>query len=400
MSSPPSATQHRRSGWGVRIGLGVFSLVFLGGWVGLQWLNGVLTALDRPASAVAAYKVITIEPGESPRQIATALWDHGLIRDRRLFVRYARWRGVDDQLKFGEYRLNTSLNTREVVDRLAAGNVLTHRFTVREGATKRDIARELESLGLASAEDILALTEDETFLSQFGIPTGNAEGYLFPETYHVARGVPPEHLVELMLLEYQARTRPLTDDIATANYTPYELLTIASVIEKEALLESDMPLVSAVVHNRLEKDMLLQCDVTIRYELDNYGQHLTRADLKIDSPYNSYKYKGLPPTPICNPGDAALRAAVRPAKADYLYFVSMNNGAHIFSRTYAEHKSHVRRYQIENERGTTVPSAAPHEQSPRPGDPPAPATEVLPVQEAQLDAPTAPVELAHAPAAD
>ncbi len=345
--------------------------------MGLQWVNRTLEALDRPASAAAAYKTVTIAKGESPREIATSLWDLGLIRDRRLFVRYVRWRGVDTHLKYGEYRLRTDLSTRQVVKRLAAGNVLSHRFTVPEGSTIREIADELERLELAAAEEIHRLAKDPAFLAQFGITVDNAEGYLFPETYHVAKGVSAEHLMELMLLEFQRRTRALREEMATANYSPYDLLKIASIIEKETMVESDMPLVSEVIHNRLEENMLLQCDVTVRYPLDNYGQHLTYEDLSLDSPYNSYKHKGLPPTPICSPGIAALRAAVQPTEAGYKFFVSMNNGAHVFSHTYAEHKANVKKYQVQNERGTTVPSAAPHEQRARPGEPPAPATEVL-----------------------
>lgn len=366
-AGPPDSPP--RVKWGAWVGLCIFSAVFIGCWLGLREANAIVAGLDRPASTVPAYRVVRIPEGASPREIATTLWDNGLIVNRDLFVRYAQWRGVDDELKYGEYRLSTGMNMREVLDRLTAGNVLSHRFTVREGATVKHVAAELDRLGLAGADAILALAEDPAFLAQFGISAPTAEGYFFPETYHVARGTSAEQLCELMLLEFQAQTRDLAEDMAAAAFTPHDIVKIASIIEKEAQFESDMPLIAAVIYNRLQKNMRLQCDVTIRYPLDNYGKHLTYADLQLDSPYNSYKHAGLPPTPICNPGRAALEAAVHPAKADYLYFVSMNNGAHLFSKTYQEHRAAVRKYQIEHERGNNVPSEAGYERSAPPTEP-------------------------------
>lgn len=387
--------------WTRYLGAILFALFFGGLWFGLRWLNATLEALDQPASTHPAYKVVDIPEGASPYQIATLLHDHGLIRDRQLFVLYARWRRADNRLKYGEYRFNTTLSTRQVLDKLVAGNVLGHRFIVRPGDTIRAVAEELERRGLAKAADIMRLTSDQAFLSRFGITAPTAEGYLYPETYHVARGVSPEHLIELMLLEYREQVVDLQDEIAASGFTEYDVLKMASVIEKEALLEQELPLVSAVLYNRMERNMPLQCDVTIRYPLDNYGQHLTYTDLALDSPYNSYKYKGLPPTPICNPGRAAIEAALRPADVDYLYFVSMNSGAHHFSRTYAEHKAAVKKYQVQNERGPReFPGTREVEQRPRPGATPEDATEVMSTTEAfpGLTAGADEVQLAGRPA--
>ena len=391
--APAQPSPPRRSGRRL-LGTALFTLFFGGGWVAIHWANTTLAAIERPASMHKAYRVISVPEGVALGRVATILHDHGLVHDRRLFARYARWRGAAPQLKYGEYRLSTDMNMREVLERLVAGNVLTHRFTVREGVTVKHIARDLEKLGLAEADDILRLAEDPGFLGRFGITAPNAEGYLFPETYHVAKGLGAEQLMEIMLREFQIQTTDLADEIAASGHAPYDILKMASIIEKEALLETELPLVSAVLYNRIAKNMLLQCDVTIRYPLDNYGQHLTYEDLELDSPYNSYKYKGLPPTPICNPGRAALEAALRPADVPYLYFVSMNSGAHFFSNSYKEHQAAVKKYQVQKERGPRrFPDGVGVEQRPRPAAPPEPATEVLSTSEAFPDLEAAPDEV-------
>ena len=177
------------------------------------------------------------------------------------------------------------------------------------------------------------------------------EGFLFPETYKIARGLSTKDVIRVMAGRFWRVWAQETEKGAAAGHDLREIVTIASIIEKEALFDDEKPLVASVIYNRLDKNIPLQCDVTIRYPLDNYGIHLTYADLKMDSPYNSYLHTGIPPTPICNPGRASIGAALRPAESDYMYFVSMNNGRHKFSLTLREHNKAVYKYQILNERG-------------------------------------------------
>ena len=228
---------------------------------------------------------------------------------------------------------------------------MLHEFTIPEGYTIKQIAERLDKLGLAEAEELVRLAEDPEFCRQLGVESSMLEGFLFPDTYKVAKGLSTEELLRIMVDRMRIVWADESSSSTVGDRSINNIITIASIIEKEALFDSEKPLVASVIYNRLEKNIPLQCDVTIRYPLDNYGVHLTYDDLEMDSPYNTYLYKGIPPTPICSPGLLAIRAALNPAETDYLYFVAMNNGHHKFSPTLKEHNKAVYKYQILNERG-------------------------------------------------
>jgi UPF0755 protein len=327
-----------------------FSLVILL-WLAVHFLSRALTARAVAEPGDPRFVVLVIAPGGSVSDIAQKLVSEGVITNKFLFKVAAAARGSTRDLKSGEYRLDATMSILDVLSRLEQGNVILHEFTIPEGYTIKQIAERLDKLGLAEADEMMRLAENPEFCRKLGVDSSVLEGFLFPDTYKVAKGLSTEELLRIMVNKmlgvWTAEWRSSTVGDRSIN----DIITIASIIEKEALYDSEKPLVASVIYNRLKKNIPLQCDVTIRYPLDNYGVHLTYDDLEMDSPYNTYLYRGIPPTPICNPGLLAVRAAINPAETDYLYFVHMNNGRHKFSVTLKEHNKAVYKYQILNERG-------------------------------------------------
>jgi len=333
----------------VAIGFFLFIIIL---WLAIHLFNRVITSRKPPAADQPRFKVVEIFPGSSVSDIARQLFTEDLITSEFAFKISAAARGSTRELKAGEYRLETSMSVLEVLSRLEQGRVMLHEFTIPEGYTLKQMARRLNKLGLVDETEFLDLANDPVFCKELGVERQNLEGFLFPDTYRIAKGLSAETVIHIMVDRFWSIYSDLIRQRTAAKKKDlHDIVNIASIIEKEALFDDEEPLVASVIHNRLRHGMPLQCDVTIRYPLDNYGIHLTYADLRMDSPYNSYLYPGLPPTPICSPGLSALRAALNPAESDYMYFVSMNNGRHKFSSSLSEHNGAVYKYQIRNERG-------------------------------------------------
>jgi UPF0755 protein len=226
------------------------------------------------------------------------------------------------------------------------------RVTVPEGLTLAEIADLMESAGLADRERLLKEAESPELLSSAGITGRGLEGYLFPTTYYFTPSTTERGILLAMVEEFQRSVTPaMREQAEELGMNMHEVVTLASMIEKETALPSERLLVSAVFHNRLKLKIALQSDPTVIYGLNRASKNLTRKDLQNPNPYNTYLVPGLPPGPICNPGLAALEAALRPASVPYLYFVSKNDGSHLFSRTIAEHNRAVERYQKERRSG-------------------------------------------------
>jgi UPF0755 protein len=214
------------------------------------------------------------------------------------------------------------------------------------GANIHDLDRTLSSLGLAAEGEFLAAATNKGLLARLGIPGGSAEGFLFPDTYRLVKGQGAEEVVELLYRRFRrALTPELEGEIAASGLSLLEVVTMASVIEKETGVEAERPLVSAVIRKRLAAGMPLQMDPTVIYGRKAFGREITKEDLRTPTPYNTYTRKGLPAGPVCSPGLPSIRAALRPAPEGYLYFVSRNDGTHAFSRTLAEHNRAVARYR-------------------------------------------------------
>lgn len=293
-------------------------------------------------------RVILIPKGLSSCQIASLLRERGLIRRAFTFYLLALFKEKQGKLAAGEYLLSPGMTPEEILEILSQGKVLLHPVTFPEGITVREVARLLAGRGLAHPERVMARVRDRRFLSSAGIGADSLEGYLFPETYYFPRGMEEKEILRTMVRTFKRRFSPAYLERARQlGLSQHQVVTLASLIEKEAQEPSERPLISAVYHNRLQRGMRLQCDPTVIYALgEKFTGNLTRADLAVDSPYNTYLHPGLPPGPISNPGVVSWVAALYPAQTDLLYFVSENNGRHYFSATLEEHNRAVLSYQL------------------------------------------------------
>jgi len=283
--------------------------------------------------------------------IAGRLYQANAIRSRTGFVMMAVFRGSARYLKAGEYEIDRGASTVGVLSQLEAGRVKQHVVLLPEGATVAELARVLESERLASSSAIRHIAADPAFLSTLGIEAPSLEGYLFPDTYQFVRGMTPEEMLTRMVQRLRAKTgADITARAAARGLTVHQLLTLASIIEREAVERDEMRKISAVFWNRLKLRMPLQADPTVQYATGKERRALTRADLRVDHPYNTYRYPGLPPGPIASPGLAAIEATLDPAPVNYLYFVAMDDTHHHFSATIAEHNAAVARYRLAHAR--------------------------------------------------
>ncbi|MDO8739802.1 endolytic transglycosylase MltG [Candidatus Deferrimicrobium sp.] len=250
------------------------------------------------------------------------------------------------RLHYGEYVFPTSPSAFEAWRRLIRGDVIKYEVTVPPGANLYDVAKLLEEKKLATAEAFLATTASPAVLRRLEIPGESAEGYLFPDSYTFVKPVTPEEILEFMVRQFHRKAPPDAEKRAKEeDLSLHQVVTIASIIEKETGVEEEKPIVSAVIRRRLALGMPLQMDPTVIYGVKRFDGTVTRKDLRTAGPYNTYLNQGLPPGPIANPGLAALAAALNPSKAEYLYFVSKNDGSHTFSRTLPEHNRAVERFR-------------------------------------------------------
>jgi UPF0755 protein len=293
---------------------------------------------------------VDIPPGASVSAIASRLADAGVVAHPLVFRAAVRLAGVDAKLQAGEYRFSEAATPGAIAQRLARGDVYTHAVTFREGLTMWEMAEVFESGGLGTRDDFLREARDVSRISAIDPEASSLEGYLFPDTYQLPRAAGAKGTVDAMVEGFlRAFDADLRAAAAARGLSPREVVTIASLVEKETAAPGERPIVSAVYQNRLRIRMGLQCDPTVIYALllaGRWNGNLTRENLRIDSPYNTYRYAGLPPGPIAAPGRASLEAAVKPAAVPYLYFVSRNDGTHAFATTLAEHNKNVLRWQI------------------------------------------------------
>jgi UPF0755 protein len=294
-----------------------------------------------------APRLVAVPPGASFAGVAARLEAEGVIASAFQFRILSRLRGDARQIKAGEYGFMAPAGPGTVLDRLIAGDVRRLKFTVPEGLNLAEIAAKLDREGRGDKTVFLALARDPAFIATLGLDVPSLEGYLFPETYTLESGTSEKRLIRAMVEQFRTRLAPkLEAAAAERGLDPHQLVTLASIIQKEAGNEEEMPLVSAVFHNRLRLRMPLQADPTVIYGIADFDGNLTRKHLNTPSPYNTYRMRGLPSGPIASPGEKALRAAAAPAAVDYLYFVSRGDGTHVFTGTLKEHNSMVRRYQL------------------------------------------------------
>jgi UPF0755 protein len=295
---------------------------------------------------------VRIPSGASAREIGELLEDAGLVRFPVLFSWTARVRGSAGSLKAGHYRFATDASWFEMLDSMQRGAVLTVPLTIPEGFTARQIAGRVAAFSGAEPDRLQSLVEDTAFVSALGVPGPTLEGYLFPDTYRFAEGLSPEEVLRAMVARYRAWWTPdRRARLAAAGLTERELVTLASIVEKEARVASERPIIAGVYRNRLDRGMLLQADPTVQYALGEPKERLLYRDIDsvADHPYNTYTQPGLPPGPIASPGGASLEAALEPADVPYLFFVARPDGSHEFTRTAREHVNAKNRIRAERD---------------------------------------------------
>ena len=294
---------------------------------------------------------VEIPQGASVGAIARRLAEAGVVA-RPLVFRIAAWQqGAERQLKAGEYRFDRPVTPRQVVQKLVAGQVYLRPITFPEGLTIDEMAAIYEQHALGAAHEFVTAARDVSLIADLDAKAPDLEGYLFPDTYQLPRQAPVTILIRHMVQRFRTVVGP--DGAARAaarGRTVREIVTLASLVEKETAKDEERPVVAGVYANRVRVGMGLQCDPTVIYALRRRGRwtgNLTKENLQVDSPYNTYRFAGLPPGPIASPGKASLDAAFAPADVPFLYFVSRNDGSHVFATTLPEHNQNVRRFQIE-----------------------------------------------------
>ncbi len=320
-------------------------LVLIGGGAGAWLVAGV----NRPYQGFQGEQFVEIPQGAGPAGIARRLAEAGVVRNATTF-RLAVWlTGEGRRLQAGEYRFDRPVSARQVVDKIARGEVYLRPITFPEGWTIRQMAALYEQKGFGTADAFIAAARNVALVSSIDPAAEDLEGYLFPDTYALPRRATADQLIARMVSSFEKALTPQVRQEAMARGLGIrQLVTLASIVEKETGNAAERPLVAAVYSNRLKIRMGLQCDPTVIYALERAGRYngnLTRENLTFDSPYNTYRYVGLPPGPIANPGRSSLEAAAHPADVPYLYFVSRNDGTHAFATTLEEHNRNVEEFQ-------------------------------------------------------
>ncbi|MEA3470424.1 MAG: endolytic transglycosylase MltG [Thermodesulfobacteriota bacterium] len=306
-----------------------------------------LNYVESPVEFIERYVTVEIPPGASFYDVTDILRKKGLIRYKEAFYFLALVEKAPERIKAGEYELTSSMSPSDILDKLVEGKVKGYRVPIPEGFTIRQIAARLAANRLADEKRFIDSAHDEGLISSLDIKGESVEGYLFPDTYVLSRSMGEEKIIRFMVAQLRRKiTFEMSERMGEIGLSMREVLTLASIIEKEGGSGEEKPLISAVFHNRLKRGMKLQSDPTVIYDIEDFDGNITKKHLVRKTPYNTYRIRGLPPGPICNPGMDAIVAALYPAPVNYLYFVSKNNGAHQFSSNLSDHNKAVIRYQI------------------------------------------------------
>lgn len=302
--------------------------------------------LQPPREPGVEVQTFSVAKGAGLTRVAVELEAAGLVRSAMATQLLGRLRGGSTRLYVGEYDLSPSWTSAEILAYLSSGAVKTYPVVIPEGLRAREIATRLEAAGLADAASFMEAVEDAEFARSLGIEGDTLEGYLFPETYRFSRKLPARDIARRLVEQFLRVWATIEPRARERGMSMKEVVSLASIVEKETGAAEERPVIAAVFLNRLDKKMRLETDPTVIYGIANFDGNLKKRHLTDPSnPYNTYRHKGLPPGPIANPGADSLEAVVEPADNEYLYFVSRNDGTHKFSRTYREHVNAVNRYQ-------------------------------------------------------
>lgn len=325
----------------------VFSvLMFLSVFIFISW--EALVFLNRAAGTSDQSVYFEVFPGDSIKRVGKRLEKQRLITDSFRFSVFARLTG-ETEIRVGEYELKSTMYPAEILQTIVSGRSVEHQITFQEGLNKFEMAELFASKGLGNKKEFLALVDSRPLVQELlGEKHSSLEGYLFPETYHVTQYTGAEGLIRKMVERFKSVYKEV-ERVKSINMSRHEIVTLASIIEKETGAPEERAVISSVYHNRLKKPMRLQADPTVLYgmwvEAKKFKNNITRSDLKRKTRYNTYTNSGLPYGPIANPGEESLKAAVNPERTEYLYFVSRNDGTHVFSTNYRAHTNAVRKFQ-------------------------------------------------------
>ncbi|MEJ2166253.1 MAG: endolytic transglycosylase MltG [Desulfobacterales bacterium] len=303
---------------------------------------------DTPATVESSQEVtFNVAQGQTLKATADMLYRKNIIKSPLKLVWIARLKGYDKNLKAGEYLLSAAMSPRQILEIMVKGEVALHKLTVPEGYNIYQIAELIAQAGFATQADFIRVATDAELVRKMGLVADTFEGYLFPDTYYFPKDVSLEKIISTMVEQFQAIFVPEWRKRAKQiGFTVNQVVTLASIIEKETGTPSERPMISSVFHNRLKKKMRLESDPTVIYGIKNFNGNLTRKDLKTKTPYNTYQIRGLPAGPIANPGRASLEAALYPEETSYIYFVAKKDSTHYFSTNLQDHNRAVRKYQL------------------------------------------------------
>ncbi|MBY0470190.1 endolytic transglycosylase MltG [bacterium] len=340
---------HSNSGksfFGLMITGGLLACLAGGLYFAYYALMPAKVGLDRPEDNI----IILVKKGQSGREIATFLASKNIVSSGRKFLMIGKFLGKENSIRVGEYQVSPTMTPMKIWSVITSGVSLSHPITVREGENMYEIADDIESKGLGTKKEFLQLCKSRVLMQKLDFKEPypvSLEGYLFPETYFFNRSMSAEEMIKQMVKKFQSVWTPeLAKRAEDMRLTKHQVVTLASIVEKETGAPSERPLISSVFHNRLNKKMRLQSDPTTIYGIwEQYKGNLHRKDLHTPTPFNTYTVAALPLGPISNPGREAIRAALFPAQSDFLYFVSHNDGTHQFSKTFAEHNNAVIKFQ-------------------------------------------------------
>lgn len=307
----------------------------------------MLLYAGKPGHSNPVKQMVTIMPGQGLTAVTNILYRNGLVTHPAKFRLLARIYGFDRQIKAGEYDLSPVMSPNRILDTLVRGDVHQYKIVIPEGYNLYQIAATVAKSGLTAETQFLSAVTGADVSRQYDIHADTLEGYLFPDTYYFSKGIPLSRMIEVMVTRFNEVVPPEWKKHAEAmGFSFHDIMTLASMIEKETGAPWERPIISSVFHNRLKKKMRLESDPTVIYGIENFDGNLTRQHLRDLTPYNTYKIKGLPAGPIASPGLRSIEAALYPADTRYLYFVSKKNGTHQFSTNLSDHNRAVRTYQL------------------------------------------------------
>lgn len=287
-----------------------------------------------------------VKKGQTLREVVTSLYKAGMIRDKTIFLILGRLTGLDRKVRAGYYTFWGNMTPLQILEAIMKGKIIEYEITIVPGDSLFEISEKLSALGIIGRDEFERLSRDKNILQRLDIDAPSIEGYLFPDTYRFPKGVGAVEVIQIMVEHMRDK---FNEDMLARAYeigmSENEVLTLASIIEKEAIVDDERPIISAVYHNRLKKNMPLQADPTSIYGIKGSGEPITKRDLLRKTPYNTYVIKGLPPGPIASPGLKSIMAALYPENVPYLYFVSNNDGTHTFSVSLEDHSRAVKVYR-------------------------------------------------------